>query len=484
MVKGMKCQCKPRLRDWRVLTAGAVATFVASFVFFQLFYQQHLLHREQNSLFLMSVQYVEENYHGIGWLSRVLGDYLTQYFYYLGAGAFILAVSLAMIWGLSYLLARQCMKFSKAQCTPWLAMAIATIITAWEFLRETGSSYQFASTVSIVALLAIVNVIAVIWRRRAIYGLIAAILLLPAGFWLFAYQDDEWVNMPDMAMERVMDIDNAAYFGHWAKVKALSAEMPESRLAVFYNTLANARQGQLTESIRDKIYLGPEILLPVVGPASTYMRIGATGMAWHMIGDYTMAEHCYILSMIFSPRSTGSRHLREMAQVNIDNGDMEAALKYLRMLSETSVHKRWAKDRLEQIETMPRHRLTVSDTLRSVNDMVTSLRHVCQTHPDNVLAYDYLMNYHLVCGNTAGLMRDYDSSKPNHPWYQQALLVGLSQTDTSLRKALELGVPQSQITKFADYINRYLESNGNMQGLKGEYGDTYWYQYHLMNQQR
>lgn len=473
-------------RDFWVALAGFAAVLVAGGAFFQFGYQQHLLHREQNTLFLTSLQYVEETYRGMGWLARVVGDYLTQYFYYLGAGAAILAVSLALIWVLAYLIMRQSTALTKASWSHWLAAAVATVLAVWEGLRETGSSYEFSSTVSILALLAIVNVVAWVWRKRVDAGIVSAMLLLPAGVWLFAYQDDDWINLPDFELEKIMAIDNAAYFGQWGKVKGLSAEMPDYRLAVFYNSLANARQGQLTEAIRDKIALGPEILLPVVGPNSSYMRIGATGMAWHMMGDYTMAEHCYILSMIFSPRSTGTRHLREMARVNLDNGDLEAANKYLRMLAETSVHSCWAKQRLSPyaLRLTPNALRPTQDALRSANDMVTSLRHLCHTQPDNNLAYEYLMNYHLVTGNTMGVLADYDSNRPNHQWYQQALLVAMSQSDTDMRQAFEMGVPQSMLSNFGNYIERYLGCHGNLEALKREFGDTYWYQYHLLNPQR
>ena len=38
------------------------------------------------------------------------------------------------------------------------------------------------------------------------------------------------------------------------------------------------------------------------------------------LGDMTMAEHCAMLSMIFSPRNSGSRMIKRLAEINLVNG--------------------------------------------------------------------------------------------------------------------------------------------------------------------
>ncbi len=481
---GMKASIMKRSRDLSIALCGFILVFAACFCFFQLCYQQHLLHREQNNLFLYSWQYIAENYHGVGWLSSLMGDFLTQYFYYIGAGAAILAFSMSVLWVLAYAILLQCFRCASASWAHLLSLGVASVLVLWEALRETGPSFQFSSTISLITILLILNIIVRLWRMRRAIGFVAAILLLPAGIWCFGSFNGRWLNIPDFDMERLMAIDNAAYFGNWDKVLRLSGDMPEARLAVFYHSLANARKGQLTESIKDKMYLGPEILLPVVGPSSSYMRIGAAGRAWHMIGDYTMAEHCYMLSMIFSPRSTGARHLRELAQVNIDNGDCAAAEKYLRMLSQTAAHSRWANDKLRQLAHAPMQESQHCDTLRAANDMIRSLRFALQKRPDNAIAYDYLMNYHLTVGNMSGLIADYDSKMPNHQWYQQALLIALSQSDEKMAKALEYGVSPSILSEYAQYVDQYLKCNGNMAAMQPRFGDTYWYHYHITEQSR
>ena len=61
---------------------------------------------------------------------------------------------------------------------------------------------------------------------------------------------------------------------------------------------------------------------------------------------YDHGEHCAMLSMIFSPRNSGSRMIKRLAEINLVNGDDEAALKYLRILDKTLLHKSWAEKRI------------------------------------------------------------------------------------------------------------------------------------------
>lgn len=115
-----------------------------------------------------------------------------------------------------------------------------------------------------------------------------------------------------------------------------------------------------------------------------------------------MAEHCAMLSMIFSPRNSGSRMIKRLAEINLVNGDDEAALKYLRILDKTLLHKSWAEKRIPGQQTprvkewleKKRRDIPTQDQLRSGNDAVTSLRNLIASNAGNLRAYEYLLCYH------------------------------------------------------------------------------------------
>jgi hypothetical protein len=108
-----------------------------------------------------------------------------------------------------------------------------------------------------------------------------------------------------------------------------------------------------------------------------------------------------------------------LAEINMINGDTQAALKYLRMLQKTWLYKGWAEQRMPGKEDIKvqgwlkrkRALLPVQDSLRSTNDHVFSLRVLLNSHPDNNMALDYLLCYDLLSKDLTAFMKDYEMYK-------------------------------------------------------------------------
>ena len=69
---------------------------LACFAFFQFFYPDHLFYQEQNQLFLWSTDYLATYFDKPCWLACMLGDCLTQFYYYRFAGPAILTLSILL----------------------------------------------------------------------------------------------------------------------------------------------------------------------------------------------------------------------------------------------------------------------------------------------------------------------------------------------------------------------------------------------------
>ena len=65
---------------------------IAIFAFFFWMYPYHLFHKEQMMLFLYSGEFLRGYFQEEAWLACLTGDFLTQFFYYIGGGPFILSV--------------------------------------------------------------------------------------------------------------------------------------------------------------------------------------------------------------------------------------------------------------------------------------------------------------------------------------------------------------------------------------------------------
>ena len=67
--------------------------------FFLLFYPYHLRHREQTMLFLLNIDWIRATYLSLehGGLVRLVGDFVQQFFYYIGAGPVILSILVTLL---------------------------------------------------------------------------------------------------------------------------------------------------------------------------------------------------------------------------------------------------------------------------------------------------------------------------------------------------------------------------------------------------
>ena len=74
--------------------------------FFQFCYSYHFFFQEQNQIFLWSWDYIEAYFDKSGGLALLIGDFLTQFYYYLSVGATILTLTLLAIGILLYLALR------------------------------------------------------------------------------------------------------------------------------------------------------------------------------------------------------------------------------------------------------------------------------------------------------------------------------------------------------------------------------------------
>ena len=83
-------------------TALIILGAIVIWCFFQFWYPYHFFFQEQNQIFLWSWDYISTYTDKPGGLANLIGDFLTQFYYYLFAGSTILTVCLLIIAGLLY----------------------------------------------------------------------------------------------------------------------------------------------------------------------------------------------------------------------------------------------------------------------------------------------------------------------------------------------------------------------------------------------
>ena len=468
----------PKYSGWIVAASGAVM----SFVFFQCFYPYHLFHREQISLFLYSEEFILERLIQPGGMAITGGEFLTQFFYFIGGGATVLTLLLLLLGTMCY----RC--FRRWTGHGW-ALLLSVIVCLWEGGRECSVNYPLASTLSVTAVFTALGLLTFkgprrFWKNASAFVLILLFIPLQPMRGVKAW------GKPNFHIERLLAMDTNAYFGKWEKVRELTEKDLRSDIGTYYYNLSNAMNHQLPEKLMNYYQPFTRGLFPPVDPSGSYLSFMAVCELWFQLGDMTMAEHSGILGMISTFNHQGYRMLKRMAEINLINGDDEAALKYLRMLRKTWKYKRWADQRIPGKQTPDirqwlehkRRFIPKSDTLRASADARLSLRHLLKSNPDNHPAYHYLLCYELLDKDIASFAQDFIPNRgmPNR-LYHEAILIHLIRQNGNLTEEdfKTYRFTPEVLQDFQEYTRIYEQTQGNGAALQAKYGQTYWFYYHF-----
>lgn len=509
---------------------------ICCFVYFLSSYSYHLIHKEQTLLFVYTAEALSSYLDKPAVLSCLAGDFLTQFFASPVVASALLSV-LIFLAGLSVF------SILRQWINGWAAMGMAGIVMAWEVVRSCSLLYPVASTVSLLGgcvlyiiyigikrrgmriaagfaggvlgywlfgygafvFLLFLLIDALIGRKDIVWAVPASIVVV-AGIALsskpylltypqaYSYPSTTWWEKPNPLYERLLALDIEGHACHWDKVKALSFPDPHISACSYYYNLANAAEGKLPDALMKYYQPGPEGLFIPISSRSSYLSSLYTAEVWFHLGDMTMAEHATILGMIFSPNRQGSRMIRRLAEINLINGDNEAAMKYLRILSNTLFYKDWAKERIPGKESPAvaqwlrekRACIPQSDTVRtSTMDIARSLRLLLAANPDNRMARDYLLCFHLLQKDIPSFLEDYVAPEGQAPCrlYAEALMIDLVRRHATGDEIRNTIVNPAVVQDFKDYTRLHQQSNGNPQALVGKYGQTYWFYYHYAQKQ-
>ncbi len=463
---------------------------MALFLFFFQVLPYHLFHKEQTQLFIYTAETLREYLNHPAALANLLGDFLTQFFYYEGAGPVIMALVL-LLWGVVVY------KLLSPYMGGWACLP-AAIAVVWETGRACGWTYPLSGTIALTGIVGTLLFCRSCLRRSWKTGVPLSIVALAAGYWLFG--TGEWKTLydrPDLEREHLLAVDTEMYFGRRKKVeKLMEKEKTHSHFTTYYYNLLHAQQQQLPEELMVADQPASRGLFLPVAPGHTYLSIFAANEVWFSLGDMTMAEHAAILGMIFSPRHTGARAMKRLAEINLLNGDEEAAMKYLRLLQKTLCYHDWAMHRMPGKQTAEvqqwlerkRQMLPATDTLRSSASTRFSLRFLLQEHPDDQMACDYLLCHDLLDKNIYAFVEDYQAfvgtQSVSHRLYAEGLLIYLAGKQASKEEVMNWNIPTQVLAEFDEYTRMYKASKGDRAPLLEKFGNTYWYYFHFASQKK
>ena len=440
---------------------------LACWCFFQFWYPYHFFYQEQNQIFLWSSDYISTYFNKNGGLATLIGDFLTQFYYYLYTGATILAICLFLIGMTLYQTLRN-LKVSKI-----VAIVLALVVMTFVAVCHFSTSYRLSSTISILGWILLLWFISLMrgWKMRLI---LLALALLPI-YLLFGLPQVKKLQTPDFVLEKDFAVDCEYYFGNHDKVIKMVEGYDQwtSQMLFFYN-LVQAQRGQLPEHL---LKFMPTDLgtFYQIGPDTPMLTIRNMNELYWVLGDMTFTERAAMMTNVFSRDNRNVRMMRRLAECNIVSGDSLAAEKYLRILDKTLIYRQWADNLRQHGKTIYKDKIRMvnhHDTITTSDNAHFLMMQLLDAHPDNTVALDYILCSDLLLKDITNFKRDYDRYciDTDHPrmksLYQEALCIYLAGSNA----------PQEDWQRYIqrqDVMQRFMEYN--QQRGHPKFKGTYWY---------
>ena len=439
---------------------------IAFFVFFQFWYPYHFFFQEQNQLFLWSWDYISTYNHN-GGLALLLGDFLTQFYYYLYVGAIILTICLLLVGTLLYKALRN-FKVGKM-----IALILALVVMTFMAVCHFSISYRLSSTIAMIGWCLLLWLVSMMngWKMRL---MLLALGILPTWL-LFGLPEIKKLQGPNLILEKDFAVDCEYYFGNHDKVIRMveGSEKWTDQMLFFYN-LAQAQRGELPVHLLKftQNYLGT---FEKIGPETPMLTIRNMNELYWALGDMTFTERAAMMTNVFSHNNRNVRMMRRLAECNIVSGDSLAAEKYLRILDKTLVYGKWAENMRQhgkQIYQKKIQMVNQRDTITITDNAHFLMMQLLDANPDNTIALDYILCSNLLLKDITNFKRDYDrycieTGKPRlKTLYQEALCIYLAGTNAPQEEWQRYIQSQDVMQRFVAY---------NQQRGDPRFKGTYWY---------
>jgi len=372
---------------------------------------------------------------------------------------------------------------------------IIPLILRHRFLLTIEQAYIFPalqrSSLLIIVALGLVSIFSSILnsfeQKHKTIALISLLLILFITTVIGVYR------FADFNQEKELALDSETYFGNTDKVISLACSNNiESRNSSYFLNIALAKKGILADSLLNYYQPASYGLMLPVAPGEGWITIIFSNELYYLIGDMNLAQHATMLGNTFSIHNRSSRMIKRLAEINLVNEDTAAANKYLRILDKTLFHQKWAKAHknnapfsswMQEINEK-RSFIPRSDIIRSANDFNRTLSFLLSQNPQNKVALEYLLCYHLLNKDIVSFIKYYNLYFKNTTEhipkiYQEALLIYFSKYPTSIQEISSYGLDPQIFKSFMEYTKHYDQSNGNIKELQRFYSKTYWYYYHF-----
>ena len=295
--------------------------------------------------------------------------------------------------------------------------------------------------------------------------------------------------------EQIMTYDYLVRNEKWKDVlKYADKKPPRNFLSLAMLNLSLAKTGQLSNRMFNYdqhgvnglfLSFNREYVAPIMGNEIFY-HLGLTNAS---------QQYAFESMETIPGMGKSARVIKRLAETNLINGHYNVCEKYLKLLGKTMFYGKWAKSTMtflfneEKIKNDPvwgeKRRLMVrNDYFFHVMNIEAVLNRMVKEHPDNKMAFEYLMAFYLIKKDLRNFlnfmpMMEKIQYREVPASYQEAILyiIGLNNKDPMTDSPPYI----SQNTKlrmkaYEDIFNAYPDAQ---ERLKQKFSGTYWYYLHF-----
>ena len=302
----------------------------------------------------------------------------------------------------------------------------------------------------------------------------------------------------DPKAERILKIDYYIQKSDWDKALEQCSQYPEpNRMVVYFTNLSLLKSGHLGDRMFHYNQVGVSGLSLPWAPNNLVPYFGCE--IFYHLGYFNEAYRWAFEAMEMNGQCP--RLLKRLVMTSLINGDIKLAEKFLRQLNQSLFYRNWSRQYMDLINNPEllnsdkeisenRKLLVQNDFFAGSDDTMLDLKKLLENHLLNKPAFEYYMASLLLKKDIVTFTKEIEHLKefgykeiPVH--YEEALFEYI---EFSKQNVLPQGynIIKSTIEKFRKYVYTYSSNSNNPNALTGflrrEFGSTYWYYYHFINQ--
>ena len=284
---------------------------------------------------------------------------------------------------------------------------------------------------------------------------------------------------------------------NWKSVLATGKDFPGSNpLTCYIVNIALAETGQLPYRMFHYRQTGASGLF--LDRHLSYTMMWHLGEVYYRLGIISEAEHCAFEALVSFPKEPNAQTLRRLITTNIARRDSVAASKYINYFEHSLFYRQYAQQqRAYLVKAMAEPAFLIPGTPIPCypNDFFISypnpdhtLLMLLQSNPAHQKAFEYLMAYWMLEKKVEQVKGGMDRFFENFSYqgipvhYEEALLVYMAMYKVDNDFYRQYPISRETRDRFGQFIQAYNAlsvGKGNMERLRQQFGNTYWYYVYL-----